>query len=132
MGSRFAPGGARPAPATVYAQPRSELFPGVDRPTIVLWLGVALIIASELADNGPTRAILNAATGKPYQAQPNGLKVLLLEGGLIFFLWLLALASDTSGNFAVLLVVALWVVFILRHPNAVMGVLNLSNAVIKG
>lgn len=131
MGTRFAPGGSRPAPVTTYAAPRSELFPGIDRPTMVLWLGAALIIASELVDYGPFRAVIDAAQGKPVKSNSLGMREMIVEIGLVGFLYLLALASDNSGTVAVLILVAVWLAWIVRHPNAVKAVLNVAN-VAKG
>lgn len=119
---RFAPGGARPAPAQTVAVTRTELFPGVDRPTMVLWLGVSLIVASELVDYGPLRAIWDVSHGKSSKASM-GWTETSIEIGLIAFLYVLALASDNSGTVAVLIVVALWVAWLVRHAQAVQGFL---------
>lgn len=117
--SRFAPGGQRPAPATTSAAPRTELFPGIDRPTMVFWLGAALIVASELVDYGPLRTVVDAARGVQPKSNNAGVTEMAIEIGLLVFLYLLALASDNSGTVAVLILVALWVVWITRHMNAV-------------
>lgn len=117
--ARFAPGGARPAPVQTVAATRTELFPGVDRPTMVLWLGVSLIVASELVDYGPLSTVVYAAAGKQPKSNSLGIKELAIEVGLLVFLYLLALASDNSGSLAVLILVALWVAWLVRHAQAV-------------
>ncbi len=129
--ARFAPGGARPAPATTYAAPRTEIFPGIDRPTMVLWLGVALIAASELLDYGPIASVVDAAQGKQVKSNSIGVRELIVELGLVGFLYLLAMASDNSGTVAVLILVALWLMLILRHPGPVQAVLSLSQGLTK-
>ena len=136
MGTRFAPGGSRPAPATVYAAPRSEIFPGIERPTIVLWLGLALILASEAADGGPIRRVISAAAGGGPAAVPEGAKhglaELAVEIGLVAFLYVLALASDESGTLAVLILIALWLVWIVRHPKVVISILSIPVTLAQG
>lgn len=121
---RFSPGGARPAPAQVVASTRTELFPGVDRPTMVLWLGLALIAASELVDYGPLRTVVDAAQGKQPRSNSLGFVEAGMELGLLAFLYLLALASDNSGTVAVLILVALWVAWLVRHSQQAAGFLN--------
>lgn len=121
---RFSPGGARPAPAQTVAVTRTELFPGVDRPTMVLWLGVALIGFSEFYDYGPLRVALDVAQGKKPSSNTLGIAEVGAEVGLLVFLYLLALASDNSGSVAVLIVVALWVAWLVRHAQIAAKWLN--------
>lgn len=111
----------RPAQATTYAATRAEVFPGVDRPSMVLWLGLALIVATEFTDGGPIRGMFDAARGKQYDKNGGSFQALIVELALLAFLYLLALASDNSGTVAVLIVVALWAAWIVRHPGPVVG-----------
>jgi hypothetical protein len=126
MGTRFAPGGTRPAPATTVAATRTELFPGIDRPTMVLWLAIPLLIASEIVDNGPLHNAILVAQGQKPTGGAGGLQQLVAKVGLIAFLYILALASDNSGTLSVLIVIALWVTWIAIHPSQVKAVLTLN------
>jgi hypothetical protein len=130
--ARFAPGGARPAPATVYAAPRSELFPGVERQVIVLWLGVALIAANEAVDGGPIASAIRAATGQPLKSQSGGVIELAIEVVLVGFLYVMALASDEAGTLAILIVLALWAAWLVRHVGAVQGFFSAAASGLHG
>ena len=91
---------------------------------MVLWLGIALIAASELADYGPLRTIWDVAHGEKPHSNSLGSTELAIELGLLGFLYLLALASDNSGTVAVLILVALWVAWLVRHAQVAAKFLN--------
>lgn len=117
MTTRFQPGNARPQ-ATVIAAPRTELLPGIDRPTAVFWLGAGLVIATDLIDYGPIAAAIATARGK--QAKSGlGVRETLFELFLLGTLWLVSQLSDSAGTFAILLLVALWVVWLVVHTDTV-------------
>jgi hypothetical protein len=123
MGNRFQPGGARPAQVTTIAAPRTELLPGLDRPTIVFWLGASLVIATDLVDYGPIASALQVAKGQRPKSGL-GIRETMFELFLLGTLWLLAQTSDSAGSFAILLLVALWVVWLVLHVDTVGSLLG--------
>lgn len=120
--ARFAPGGARPAPATTIAAPRTELFPGIDRPTIVFWLGLSLLVVTQVADGGPLHSALLAAQGKDVGSTSFGLRETFLELFVLGVLYVMAQASDEAGTLAILVLVALWLLWLLIHLGGVQTV----------
>jgi hypothetical protein len=118
MGTRFAPGGARPAQPTTVAATRSEFLPGLSRPTVVFWLGLSLIIATDLVDYGPLATVFALAFHKQPKSNDIGIQETVIEMLLVGSLWLLSWASDSAGSFAILLLIALWVVWLVLHVNA--------------
>jgi hypothetical protein len=86
---------------------------------MVLWLGISLIVVSELVDYGPLRVLIEVAQGHTPKDLSLGKDELGVEVGLIVVLYLLALASDNSGSVAVLIVVALWAAWLVRHAQDV-------------
>ena len=118
MGTRFAPGGTRPAQPTTVAATRSEFLPGLSRPAVVFWLGLSLIIATDLVDYGPLAAVLKLSFGKQPKSNTVGIQETVIEMFLVGSLWLLSWASDSAGSFAILLLIALWVVWLILHVNA--------------
>jgi hypothetical protein len=115
----------------VIAQPQTEILPGLDRPTAVLWLGLSLWAATNTIDNGPLRTFWEAAQGHYdsktagqlggdlLSASGRGLGDASLELLLVAFFWVIAKVSDSAGSLAILLLVGLWLVWLLTHVQNV-------------
>jgi hypothetical protein len=103
----------------VIAQPQTEWLPGLDRPTAVLWLGLSLVAANELAEGGPLPGVIAAAQGKPTHGDPTRLTQASLEVGLVGLFWIMARVSDSAGSLAILLLIGLWLVWLTTHVQNV-------------
>ena len=98
----------------VVAQTQSELLPGLDRPTAVLWLGLGLVAANNagrLVELSGTVTGAHTVTG----ADSDIITGIPFELGLVGVFWVMARISDSAGSLAVLLLIALWLVWLTTH-----------------
>jgi hypothetical protein len=103
----------------VIAQPQTEILPGLDRPTAVLWLGLSLFFFNDVSQGGILPVILHTAQGKPTSQDANALSRPFFELGLVGVFWLAAKVSDSAGSLAILLLIGLWLVWLLTHVQNV-------------
>ena len=115
MGTRF----QRGTQATVIAQPQQEILPGLDRPTAVLFLGGGLWLVNNVVGGGFVYNIFATSFGRASAgaSSTGDLPRAALELGLVAFLYILAKISDEAGSVAILLLIALWVVWLILHVN---------------
>lgn len=100
----------------VVAQTQSEILPGLDRPSAVLWLGLGLVAANNAGRLVETVGVINGANKSP---SPPDLPQIAMETGLVGVFWVMARVSDSAGNLALLLLVALWLVWLTTHVSNV-------------
>lgn len=103
----------------VVAQTQSEILPGLDRPSAVLWLGLGLVAANNAGRIVETVGIVGGAAGKGATASPPNFQQAGLEVGLVGVFWVMARVSDSAGNLALLLLIALWLVWLTTHVSNV-------------
>lgn len=85
-----------------------------DKQPVILVVGGALIVAN-LFVNGQLSAIGNVIFNGKEAHNSTVIKDVLLEGGLLLVLILVAGLSDAAGNVALWFLVALWLVFLFNR-----------------
>lgn len=100
----------------VVAQTQSEILPGLDRPSAVLWLGLGLVAANNA---GRLAELGGVAGGTATGGAGEMLTGIPFELGLVGVFWVMARISDSAGSLAILLLIALWLVWLTTHVENV-------------
>lgn len=102
----------------VVAQTQSEILPGLDRPSAVLWLGLGLVAANNAGRIVELGGAVNG-THKISGADTDIIAGIPFELGLVGVFWVMARISDSAGSLAILLLIGLWLVWLTTHVSNV-------------
>jgi hypothetical protein len=111
--------------SSVQASPQAvNVAPAINKADAVLWIGVPLIFAS-LWHGVPGISdafglmVPGLRTLHLDGAQQGSLQDVMLQTGMVLVLYVVARISDSGGSFAIAILAAMWVAFLVRNSDNV-------------